>query len=266
MNKKKSIIFATSLMVVVVGVSALTSYLTTRTMLKNADPAPAVSETTELSQAEVLHEDTGEVLTYTTGGTATINTESGESIDVIIANDQYDISADYLSILAKGFGTSAEITADNLVITGDKPSVTQSVNSINAAPFSDIFDIYCQIYGEEFEAEGVEGIWSPAYTYMKTGELPEGVPDNYIVEDYSTINTEGIEWKLYNVNYDTDTTQYLDASGNPLPEEEVVPTSMHTQFLVAYSNTEDAIEIMCYEENNNPEVQLQMIKDFLGAN
>lgn len=213
--------------------------------------------------AEVTDNTTGEVKTYVAGGEAIIRTTSGEEIPVKIADDQYLISEDYLSILAKGFGTTETIKADNLVITGNKPSVTQSLTSVNAATFNDIFEIYCQIYGEEFRSEGVEGIWSPAYTLMHTGSLPEDLPDNYTVEEYGEITHNDITWKFYEVNYETDETIYTDAAGNELPEEEVVPNIVHTQFLVAYSDTEDPVEVMCYEENNNTDNQYKMILDFL---
>ena len=232
-------------------------------LIKKYVPTAQEVTTEEAPAMEVTDEDTGEVKTYVAGGEAVIKTASGETIPVKVAEDQYLISEDYLSILAKGFGTTKKIVANNLVITGDKPSVTQSMTSINAATFSDIFEIYCQIYGEEFRQEGVEGIWSPAYTLMKTGELPAELPDDYSAEEYGEVVYEGIRWKFYEVIYSTDNTVYADANGNPLPEEEVVPNIMRTQFLVAYSDTEDPVEIMCYEENCNTETQYKMICDFL---
>ena len=219
-------------------------------------------ETSNLT-AEVTDEETGEVKTYFTGGTATINTSSGESIDVKIADNQYLISEDYLEILAKGFGSDAKIVADNLVITGDKPSVTQSTDSVNAATFSDIFNIYCQIYGEDFRSNGVEAIWSPAYTLMVTGELPEQLPDDYSAKPYGVLEHNGITWKFYEVAYSTDETIRTDISGNALPEDQIIPNVLHTQFLVAYSDTEDPVEIMCYQKDNNTDVQYAMICDFL---
>ena len=231
---------------------------------KNSTNIPeTVTTVTELEQAEVVNEDTGEVKTYITGGTATLSTSSGETINLKIADDMYNISNDYLSILAQGFGVSKAVTAPNTVITGNMPSVTQSMTSINAAPFSDIIGIYKQIFGEEYVGEDTSIIWSPAYTMLKTGEFPETLPDNYSCEEVTTFESNGITWTCFNVSFSTDYTNYYDSDGNPIPEEDIVRNVIDTQHLACYSDTEDPIEILVYEENNNVDTELSMVKEFL---
>ena len=264
---KKEVLIKVAIVIGTALVASATTAIIFCFVLDNKDKevaeVPAHVVTNEVEQAEVKNEDTGEVKTYVTGGTATIATTSGESIPVTISNTMYNISDNYLSIIAEGFGSDTEVKAPNTVITGDKPSITESLTSINAAPFSDIFGIYTQIFGAEYVGEDESVIWSPAYTKLVTGEFPEELPDNYVCNDSVTFEKDGITWTCFDVSFTTDYTNYYDEDGNELAEEDVVKNIIPTQQLACYSDTEDPVEILVYSEDNNVDTEVAMLKEFL---
>lgn len=197
------------------------------------------------------------------GGTATITTSDGEIFTYNIPEDHYNITSSYLATVAQVYGV-ASVSAPNLIITGDGPSVTDSKGSINASTFSNTKSIYSQIFGQDFDSLPDESVYSPAYEYILNGEIPESADDSYTVKEFDAIEKDGVTYRVVSVDYDTDYTEYEDADGNTIEEPEM--NIVHTHNLSAYSDTNDTIELIAYTADNDTDVEYQMLKDFIGVN
>lgn len=246
----------------VVIISGVTAFTTTYIFIE----VKGVNKDTAVTDSPVVVESavTGNQSTVDLGGDRSMILSDGTVLKFNVPDNMYDITAVYLDVLTTSTGASTPIVANNTIITGNAATISESVDSINASTFSDIYNMYVQMYGEEFMSGGIESVHTPTYTYMTTGSLPADLDASYSIKEEATYKVGDVTYKAYSVSYDTDTTQYYAEDGSLLPEDEVVPTSVNTSFLAVYSDTEDAVEIMIYERENNLDNQLRMLREFIG--
>lgn len=226
----------------------------------------AEAETKEEATAAGVDEiavDAGVTAPTETGGDWTLTTAQGKEITYHIPAEHYNLTDEYLALVPSSLGLSNAVTAENFLITGDSQSVNTSVDSINIATFSELYNLYEQLYGEAFTQEGIEAVYSPAYTYAMQGSIPEDAPENYEIEELDSITNGDVTYRVFNVNYDTSYTYTTDADGNALDTPET--QTVHTQHLAAYSDTEDAVEIVVYSSDNTPESESKLLDEFING-
>ena len=170
----------------------------------------------------------------------------------------YSLSDQYVDNL-KEYYSADELDSKDLVIVGDNTSLYEASTVINASTLSGVSSMLNQIYGDDFKEEDI--IYSEAYTYMTTGSLPKELPLNYKIDEVATYTIEDVNFIVYEVNYDTEYTNDT-VSSNDVEDA----TTVHTQQLACYSDTEDAIEIILYQTEFDRENALTYLEQFLGVN
>lgn len=187
-----------------------------------------------------------------------LKTTSGEEIKLYTPDKYYSLSDQYLESLAEYYGLE-EIKSDSIAVIGNSTSTYTSDTIINVDTISDVSNMLAQVYGEELTEKDV--VESEAYVYMKTGELPEDVPDNYTIEEVNKYTVDGVTYTAYEVNYDTTYTNESEDDTDTEAESTVV----HTQQIACYSDTEDAVEIIIYQESFDRDYAITILKELLGV-
>lgn len=218
--------------------------------------------TTPVATTTISSEDDTEV-TYNTSITdweVTLN--SGETVNLHTPEDFYSLSDQYMVSLASYYGVD-DMTSDSIVVVGDNANTFSSGTIINADSLSDVASMLSQIYGEDVDTDSI--VNSEAYTYMTTGELPSDLPLNYEIEELDTYTVNGIEFVVYEVNYDTEYYSSDDTDEDSTEIAEVETEVVHTQQISCYSKTEDSLEIIIYQDEFDRDAALSLLKEFLGV-
>lgn len=185
----------------------------------------------------------------------TINTTSGEELHFTTPEDMYSLTDQYLENLASYYEMDS-VTSDSMIVIGDTTTPYQSNTIINANSLSDVKAILNQVYADEEDYKSDDIIDSAAYVYMTTGEIPEDAPDNFEISEVDECKSEDVTYKVFKIEYDT--TYEAEGEG-----EEA--TTVHTQQLSAYSDTEDAIEIIINQAEFNQEEGIALLHEFLNV-
>lgn len=165
-------------------------------------------------------------------------------------NEWFSLADQYNDGLIQYYGK--ELSADGIVCVGDNKDQYNATMIINARPLSDVEEVLKTIYEDEFNAE--EMMYSSTYTYMKDGTEPD---DGSTVEELdSIVSADGHTYRIFHHAYDTE--YYTD-------EEQTETTTVHTDELLGYSDTEDTVEIIMYMTEFNQEAGIAKLKEFLGA-
>ncbi len=193
-----------------------------------------------------------------------IKTDSGEEIKLHTPDGFYSLTDQYLDSLGSYYDKDS-IVSDSMVVVGDDASTYSAKTVINANRLSDTFSMLKQLYGEDFKKD--EMVDSEAYTYMKTGKLPEELPLNYKIDEIDTYTVDGIEFVAYEVNYDTEYDMSTDetASGSATEDTEAKKETVHTQQISCYSKTEDSVEIIIYQTDFDRDSAVKILKEFIGV-
>lgn len=220
--------------------------------------------------SESVTESTTESTTTTSYNTSIeswkMTLDSGEKVKYTTPSGYYSLSDQYLENLASYYKVD-KLNADSLVVLGDATTPYESKTVLNADKLSDVSNILKQVYGKDYKAEDV--IESEAYTYMKTGKIPDNAPTNYEIEEVKTYDVDGITYKAYEVNYDTTYEASTEPSTEAVPSTEAATGTesqvVHTHQICCYSNTKDAVEIIIYQQTFDKDAALNMLSDFLGV-
>lgn len=162
------------------------------------------------------------------------------------------ITANYIDNVVQAYSTTPDIFTDNIIVTGDGDSIYNSVESVSATTISSLKSLMHSLYGDDINVDDLA--YSEAYTYMKTGEVPETNLIDYSIEEVDTITVGDVTYKAYYVSY------YIDAEGTGNKDDYI-----KNEQLMCYSDTEDVIEIIVYANSNVKERALELLHDFLGV-
>ena len=206
------------------------------------DSIEASSEPTE--DVEIV-EDVGVV-------TADLVLSDGTKCTYNIPKGHNCITSNYIDNVVQAYGTESDIFADNIIVTGDGDSIYNSVESVSATTISSLKSLMRSLYGDDINVDDLA--YSEAYTYMKTGEVPETNLIDYSIEEVDTIKVGDVTYKAYYVSY------YIDAEGTGNKDDYI-----KNEQLMCYSDTEDVIEIIVYANSNVKERTLELLHDFLGV-
>lgn len=212
------------------------------TSVVNTDSIEASSEPTE--DVEIV-EDVGVV-------TADLVLSDGTKCTYNIPKGHNCITSNYIDNVVQAYGTESDIFADNIIVTGDGDSIYNSVESVSATTISSLKSLMRSLYGDDINVDDLA--YSEAYTYMKTGEVPETNLIDYSIEEVDTIKVGDVTYKAYYVSY------YIDAEGTGNKDDYI-----KNEQLMCYSDTEDVIEIIVYANSNVKERTLELLHDFLGV-
>lgn len=165
-------------------------------------------------------------------------------------NEWFSLADQYNDGLIQYYGK--ELSADGIVCVGDNKDQYNATMIINARPLSDVEEVLKTIYEDEFNAD--EMMYSSTYTYMKDGTEPD---DGSTVEELdSIVSADGHTYRIFHHAYDTE--YYTN-------EEQTETTTVHTDELLGYSDTEDTVEIIMYMTEFDQEAGIAKLKEFLGA-
>ena len=206
------------------------------------DSIEASSEPTE--DVEIV-EDVGVV-------TADLVLSDGTKCTYNIPKGHNCITSNYIDNVVQAYGTESDIFADNIIVTGDGDSIYNSVESVSATTISSLKSLMRSLYGDDINVDDLA--YSEAYTYMKTGEVPETNLIDYSIEEVDSIKVGDVTYKAYYVSY------YIDAEGTGNKDDYI-----KNEQLMCYSDTEDVIEIIVYANSNVKERTLELLHDFLGV-
>lgn len=184
--------------------------------------------------------------------------ENGPVVKFKTPENFYSLSDQYLENLTKSYSIP-EVTSDDMIVVGDNSEATKCGTVINACTFSGLKDILKQVYGDEYNEETM--LEAEAYTYMKTGKLPEELPLNYTIKELATFVKDDITYKAYEVNYDTE----YEAPSEDTESTETSTETIHTTQVSCYSDTEDAIEIVLYQSEYDSKKALDVLGEFIGT-
>ena len=211
------------------------------------------------------------ILIYTfalrpSGTSVAASTSDSESTEYTEESYNLDIK-DWEVSLESGETITLHTPSDfytDIVVVGDNVNTFSCNTIINADALSDVSGMLKQIYGDDYDESEV--VTSEAYTYMKTGELPEDLPLNYTCEEVATYTVDGIDFVAYEVNYDTEyVNEESTESVESTEEAEPSTTTVHTQQIACYSKTDDSLEIIIYQNEFDKEAALEVLEEFIGA-
>lgn len=209
-----------------------------------------VDPTAQQSEEEVVEYDT-DIAEFD------IKCEDGTEHHFNTPEGFYSLSDQYIANLRKYYGVET-LPGDNVVVVGDAMSPYDSGTVINASSLSQIREMLKELYGDDYNEDDI--LYSEAYTYMTTGELPESLPDNYEIDELATYTVNGIKYVTYEVNYDT---TYETKSDDTTVSENTTET-VHTQQLACYSKSEDSMEIIVYMQEFDRDTALSYLQEFIG--
>ena len=213
------------------------------TSVVNTDSIEASSEPTE--DVEIVEEDSDVV-------TADLILSDGTKYTYNIPEGHNCITANYIDNVVQAYNAKPDIFSDNIIVTGDGDSIYNSVESVSATTISSLKSLMRSLYGDDINVDDLA--YSEAYTYMKTGEVPETNLIDYSIEEVDTIKVGDVTYKAYYVSY------YIDAEGTGNKDDYI-----KNEQLMCYSDTEDVIEIIVYANSNVKERTLELLHDFLGV-
>ena len=216
-----------------------------------------VNEVTEEPEAsveepEISVEDlkTSEVDSDVT--TADLTLSDGSTYTFYIPEGHKYITDNYVANIMHAYDTASEISSDNIIVTGNGDSIFNSVESISATTISSLKQLMYSLYGNDINVDDLA--YSEAYTYMKTGEIPDTKLKDYSIEEVNTIVVDDVTYKAYMVSY------YMDVEGNGNEDDYV-----KNEQLMCYSDTDDAIEIIVYTGDSDQEHAMDLLCTFLGV-
>ena len=185
-----------------------------------------------------------------------INTASGESLHYTTIDGWFSLSDQYVDSLASYYNIDVDET--NLICIGNNAAQYSSTATINATTLSKLHEMLSIMYAGNTDVNVDDIQYSEAYIYMTTGELPEDVGDSFTIEEKDTIVSNGITYRSFLVGYDTE--YYTD---DTMTETTVI----HTDELMAYSDTEDAVEIVVYMAEWDTDAAVGYLRNFIeGTN
>lgn len=145
----------------------------------------------------------------------------------------------------------------NMFTVGNHANTTESDILINASTINDYRYILSQLYQKD-EADFTDADLSPAYYYFKNGEIPEAAPTNYDIKEVEKITVGDHTYTVFFESYDI-IQQYT------VSENQTEKYTTHCETLTCYSDTENALEIICYVNEDKMDEGIALLKQCLGA-
>ena len=226
-------------------VVSITCAVTTKMLSKDNVEETSVVNTNSIEASSEPTEDVDVV-------TADLVLSDGTKYTYNIPEGHNCITDNYIDNVVQAYGTESDIFADNIIVTGDGDSIYNSVESVSATTISSLKSLMHSLYGDDINVDDLA--YSEAYTYMKTGEVPETNLIDYSIEEVDSITVGDVTYKAYYVSY------YIDAEGTGNKDDYI-----KNEQLMCYSDTEDVIEIIVYANSNVKERTLELLHDFLGV-
>lgn len=224
-------------------------------MLKDAvgsKPADAKDSTEEVDSAEETEDkDEAELKQYdTTIKDWEVTLSDSSTLHYSTPADWFSLADQYNDGLIQYYGK--ELPDTGIVCVGDNKDQYNATMIINARPLSQVQTVLETIYEDDFNAE--EMMYSSTYTFMKDGTEPD---DGSTVEELeSIVSADGHTYRIFHHAFDTE--YYTN-------EEQTETTTVHTDELLGYSDTEDAVEIIMYMAEFDQDAGIAKLKEFLGA-
>lgn len=228
---------------------------------EDASTTSTDSSTSEADEAEEKNWNTKELK-------KTVDVD-GKKITLYAPKGYYSITDQYLANMGSYYGKT-DLKSDSFYVVGNNEISSSATKVINANKLSDVKNLLKQLYGDEYKDDEVKEAF--AVTYMKTGKIPKDAPDSYKIDELDKFKVNGVTFTVYEINYDTtydisdDGTNATESDSKSKKDKDSKKTeTVHTQEICAYSDTEDILEIVLYQEVFDKEVALKDIKAFLGA-
>lgn len=195
-------------------------------------------------------EDIGELRQYvTTQKEWETVTSDGTTLKFYTPEGWYSLADQYNDGLTEYYGV--ELPADNIACVGDNTDQYKATCLINSRPLSNTSEVLSTIYKDEYDEATM--LYSDTYEYMKNGTEPT---DTTIEELESITSGDGHVYRVFLHGFDTE--YYTD-------EEQTETTTVHTDEIISYSDTEDAVEIIMYMAEFNKDEAIAKLREFLGA-
>ena len=183
----------------------------------------------------------------------------GSSVTFKTPSNFYSLTDQYLDEMCEYYGVD-DLPLDNIFVVGDATATNECTAMINVASLSTADDLLSSIYGEQYDSS--TDLKSEVLTYIETGALPEELPDNYYLCELDGISVEGITYRVFDKYYTSSYTYYEEED-----TAEVDPKTIEIPYyeMVAYSDTEDPIEVIIYMVEYNKETAYRLFTEFVGA-
>lgn len=251
MNKKRQICWADFATGFFAGVALalLIALFTVPTQIKAIIQDNNGSSSTTSNDGESKAE-AGELRQYiTTQKEWLVTTEDGTTLNFYTPEGWYSLADQYADGLTEYYGV--ELTDIGVACVGNNSDQYQATAIINSRPLSNTADTLKKIYGDEYDESKM--LYSSTYNYMKDGTEPD---ESETIEELDSITANGHTYRVFVHGYDTE--YYTN-------EEQTETTTVHTDEVLAYSDTEDPVEIICYMSEFDKDELISKLKEFLGA-
>lgn len=208
------------------------------------------STTEEAAEEDVETEEAEEPEYDITVSSKSVELTSGENFTFYTPSNFYSLTDQYLDSIGDYYDVD-KVNSESMFVVGDNKDQTLADTIINMDIMSDLPNVFTQLYKKDYSAKDIE--MSSAYTYMKTGEIPDSAEDNFAIDEIDTFKVGDIEFRTFAVSY---TTTYTDENGDE--------KQMESKEVDCYSNTDDAIEIIVYQTDYDTDVAVDLIRQFCG--
>lgn len=180
-----------------------------------------------------------------------ITADDGEKYHFVTPSGYYSLTDQYVASLQTYYGLTT--SESNLICIGDNAQQYASKILINAAPLSKTMEIIRVLYQDDETVNLDEFTFSEAYQYMLSGKVTED--DTVQLKELDSVqSSDGTVYRVFIT--DRDTEYYTDDTMS-------ATETVHSTELSAYTDTEDAIEIIIYMETFNQEQALQLLQEFI---
>lgn len=251
MNKKHQICWADFFTGFFAGlaIALLIALFAVPSQIKSAVQGTGGINSTSSSDGEQKVEE-GELRQYVTDKMEwEVETSDGATLKFYTPEGWYSLADQYADGLTEYYGV--ELTDVGVSCVGNAKDQYQATSIINSRPLSATAETLKTIYGEEYDETKM--LYSSTYNYMKDGTEPE---EGETIEELDSITADGHTYRVFVHGY---ATEYYTN------EEQTETTTVHTDELLAYSDTEDPVEIICYMAEFDKDELVSKLKEFLGA-
>lgn len=225
---------------------------------KITKPAANSTDTASTGSEEAIVKE--EVKAYQTNiKSFTFELSEGKSVTFTTPESFYSLTDQYYDELYEYYGTEG-IHTNNMFVVGDGSATNECKVMINSATLSAADEILSALYGDSYDSS--TDLQSEVLTYIKTGSLPEELPDNYYLCDLGQVTVGGITYRMFDKYY-TSSYSYYEEEDTAQTNEKTIEVPYYE--FVAYSDTEDTIETIVYMTEYDVNSAYEYFCEFIGT-
>lgn len=208
------------------------------------------SNNTTIEEDESTVTATDAPVTYQTGiKDYTITGSDGVTTKYYTPSGWFSLTDQYMESLIGYYGK--DLSDVNVICCGNNADQFSATITMNARPFSSMKETLQTIQEDKYTDDMLYG---DAYLYMTTGDISDEAKDaNVVIDEVGSYESDGHMWTVYHLGYVAVYTTGED-------QYEEIPQNS----LIAYSDTEDVIEVVAYMADYDQVTAVNAFREFIG--